>query len=170
MPLIKCPDCGKEISDQAPTCIHCGRPMSATTQSQPPGGTKCPKCGKMITPLVSTVGGGSCSVGSRERWTCPECRMVIFRKGCFVATATYGDEDIIEVQLLRAFRDTVLRRSLMGRVFIWIYYKMAPYPAWVVERVRLLRYLARLVLDGIISTIERHTNLRRSDFRCNRKP
>ena len=24
MPLIKCPDCGKEISDSAPQCIHCG--------------------------------------------------------------------------------------------------------------------------------------------------
>lgn len=25
--LIKCPDCGKEISDQAHNCIHCGRPI-----------------------------------------------------------------------------------------------------------------------------------------------
>jgi len=24
MALIKCPDCGKEISDSAPQCIHCG--------------------------------------------------------------------------------------------------------------------------------------------------
>ena len=28
MPLIKCPDCEKEISDQAPTCPHCGRPST----------------------------------------------------------------------------------------------------------------------------------------------
>ena len=27
MALISCPDCGKQISDQAPACIHCGRPM-----------------------------------------------------------------------------------------------------------------------------------------------
>lgn len=26
MGLIRCPDCGKEISDAAPTCPHCGRP------------------------------------------------------------------------------------------------------------------------------------------------
>jgi hypothetical protein len=25
--LIKCPDCGKDISDQAPTCPSCGRPI-----------------------------------------------------------------------------------------------------------------------------------------------
>lgn len=27
MPLIKCPECGKEVSDKAPQCIHCGYPM-----------------------------------------------------------------------------------------------------------------------------------------------
>lgn len=29
MGLTKCPDCGKDISDRAPTCPSCGRPMSA---------------------------------------------------------------------------------------------------------------------------------------------
>ena len=28
MALIKCPECGKEISDKAPACIHCGFPLS----------------------------------------------------------------------------------------------------------------------------------------------
>lgn len=27
MALIKCPECGKEISDRAPACIHCGYPL-----------------------------------------------------------------------------------------------------------------------------------------------
>ena len=27
MALIKCPECGKEISDQSSTCIHCGFPL-----------------------------------------------------------------------------------------------------------------------------------------------
>ena len=27
MALIKCPDCGKDISDQAINCLHCGRPI-----------------------------------------------------------------------------------------------------------------------------------------------
>lgn len=31
MALIKCPECGKEISDKAPACIHCGYPL----QEQP---------------------------------------------------------------------------------------------------------------------------------------
>lgn len=28
MALIKCPECGKEISDKAPVCIHCGFPLN----------------------------------------------------------------------------------------------------------------------------------------------
>lgn len=35
MALIKCPECGKEISDKAPVCIHCGCPL------QEPKNTKC---------------------------------------------------------------------------------------------------------------------------------
>ena len=29
MPLIQCPDCHNHISDRAPTCPHCGAPMTA---------------------------------------------------------------------------------------------------------------------------------------------
>lgn len=38
MALIKCPDCGKEISDTAPTCIGCGKPMQIVPKptDQPP--------------------------------------------------------------------------------------------------------------------------------------
>ena len=32
MALISCPECGKEVSDQALACIHCGYPL----QSFPP--------------------------------------------------------------------------------------------------------------------------------------
>src|SRR5262245_40765933 len=29
MALVKCPDCGRDISDAANSCIGCGRPMTA---------------------------------------------------------------------------------------------------------------------------------------------
>lgn len=31
MALVKCSDCGREVSDAAPTCPQCGRPMSTAT-------------------------------------------------------------------------------------------------------------------------------------------
>lgn len=35
MALINCPDCSKEVSDQAPSCLHCGCPI-ANNQLPPP--------------------------------------------------------------------------------------------------------------------------------------
>ena len=39
MALIKCPECGQEVSNQAPACIHCGYPlneeMPLESKSQP---------------------------------------------------------------------------------------------------------------------------------------
>lgn len=35
MALIKCPECGREISDRAAACPHCGCPVSSATQSEP---------------------------------------------------------------------------------------------------------------------------------------
>lgn len=50
MALIKCPECGKEISDSAKKCIHCGKVIH-------PGSTG-KKVGKifLIIGIVSTLG------------------------------------------------------------------------------------------------------------------
>jgi DNA-directed RNA polymerase subunit RPC12/RpoP len=174
MGTIPCPDCGGVVSEVAPSCPHCGRPLRqqgsplpAPSSDQTSGaeGTKCPYCGKMITPVVTSVGGGSCSFGSRERWTCPACMRVIHRRGCFVATSTYGDEDLVEVHLLRLFRDRYLLRHPVGRVFVQSYYRLGPSAACLVERSPLLRSLARRFLDEVVARIEALTPITRDRVR-----
>ncbi len=170
MPLLECPDCRGKVSDQAPACPHCGRPMKHDSVAPQPkehrdGDAKCPHCGKMVTPVVTSVGGGSCSVGRREKWTCPACKQTMHRSGCFVATATYGDEDAIEVQFLRVFRDRVLAHSRCGRLFIHAYYRVSPYLAWPVERVPRLKILARWCLDQIVVYAEKRSPVSRADIR-----
>jgi len=173
MVLVKCQECGKEISSNAQACPHCGNPIrqpqpvipvSETSAINRAIGTFCTICNMYVTPVVTSVGGGSCSFGNRETWKCPSCKKVLHRSGCFVATATYGYEDFVEVQFLRAFRDEIMSRSLLGRVFIWIYYKLGPYAAFIVDRVPLFRPFCRKVLDRIVNAIEERTNLRRSAF------
>lgn len=43
MALIKCPECGKEISDKAAACPNCGNPMNQQTQQEEY--LCCPNCG-----------------------------------------------------------------------------------------------------------------------------
>lgn len=38
MALIKCPDCGRDVSTAATACPQCGRPMAAVASPQPPPG------------------------------------------------------------------------------------------------------------------------------------
>lgn len=38
MPLVTCPDCGKQMSDAAPSCPNCGRPNRGDTIPSPFGG------------------------------------------------------------------------------------------------------------------------------------
>lgn len=58
MPMIKCPECGKEISDKAEICPNCG--VTIKMKFCPHCGEKidrdcvvCPKCGKQVKSLES---------------------------------------------------------------------------------------------------------------------
>lgn len=164
MALIKCTECEKEISSNAESCPNCGNPMKVPQESNQ-GGTFCPSCKIHVTPAVTSVGGGTCSFGKRETWKCPRCKRVIHRSGCFIATVTYGDEDIIEVRFLRAFRDEILSKSTTGRVFIWIYYRLGTRVARIVEFLPFLKGPCRSILDYVVENIERSTHLERGNFR-----
>lgn len=49
MALIKCSECGRDVSDKATSCPHCGMPISrvkhTSTPTPPADAVKCPNCG-----------------------------------------------------------------------------------------------------------------------------
>ncbi len=53
---------------------------------------------------------------------------------CFVATAIYGTADHPDLSSLRLYRDTFLKSSSVGRIFIYCYYRVGPYIAHAIER------------------------------------
>ncbi|HET6764950.1 MAG TPA: hypothetical protein VFH27_14800 [Longimicrobiaceae bacterium] len=69
MPLVVCPDCLKDISDAAPSCIHCGRPAGTVQVYAPhaqivappmmsapaPSALACPNCGSENTVKLSVL-------------------------------------------------------------------------------------------------------------------
>lgn len=46
--------------------------------------------------------------------------------GCYIATMAYGDYNHPQVLKLRRFRDEILHNSLLGRIFIKLYYAVSP--------------------------------------------
>ena len=48
-----------------------------------------------------------------------------FLEDCFVATAVYGDVNAPQVEVLREFRDNVLKDYTLGRAFVEFYYSGA---------------------------------------------
>ena len=58
MALIKCPECGNEVSDKAETCIHCGCPIE-TNQT-----VTCPECGQEVSSKAATCPNCGCPIKS----------------------------------------------------------------------------------------------------------
>jgi hypothetical protein len=70
---------------------------------------------------------------------------------CFVATAAYGSVLAQDVDMLRHFRDAVLRRTVLGELAVEAYYTFGPPVAGMVGESELLRWTARTVLDPIVT-------------------
>lgn len=65
MALINCPECGKEISDKAACCPHCGNPMNQQTEDKQKEYILCPKChSKELHSEQSGFSGGKALVGA----------------------------------------------------------------------------------------------------------
>ncbi len=73
---------------------------------------------------------------------------------CFVATAVLG-ETAPELQVLRAFRDRVLFRSLAGRTFIAWYYQHGLALAGAVKRVPAVRASTRWAIRCLVPWLEK---------------
>ena len=83
---------------------------------------------------------------------CPYCtgniqqHETLHSKVCFVATATLGAEHP-SIDVLRAFRDTVLLPSVFGRAFIRAYYIVGAYVATkFLQRSPVLRVVSRVLI------------------------
>ncbi|HEY5947247.1 MAG TPA: fibronectin type III domain-containing protein, partial [Kofleriaceae bacterium] len=74
---------------------------------------------------------------------------------CFVATAAYGSLMANDVELLRHFRDTLMKRTLVGELAIETYYTFGPALAGVVSESDLLRATARDLLRPLIEWVRR---------------
>lgn len=72
---------------------------------------------------------------------------------CFIATAAYGSVLANDVEMLRRFRDRMLKRSVLGELAVETYYTFGPTVAGVVGESDLLRRAARDLLAPVVSWV-----------------
>lgn len=82
MALIKCPECGKEISDKAVSCPNCGNPIAQVPPPMTP--LSAPMQPAPVAPTPSTMGSGhrdAHQVGiNTQKLKCPYCGEVLARR------------------------------------------------------------------------------------------
>jgi len=69
---------------------------------------------------------------------------------CFVATAAFGSQSATEVVALRAFRDRILRRTVLGELAVAGYYTFGPLFAGAIGESEDLRRAARGLLAPLV--------------------
>jgi hypothetical protein len=72
---------------------------------------------------------------------------------CFIATAAYGSLMANDVELLRTFRDRMLKSNAFGELFVEAYYTFGPPVAGVVGSSEILRATAREALAPVIDSV-----------------
>ena len=74
---------------------------------------------------------------------------------CFIATAAYGSESAVQIDVLRDFRDEVLLRSAAGRDYVNLYYAVSPPLAdYIAERGWLRTLVRELLVDPVVAACQ----------------
>ena len=82
------------------------------------------------------------------------------KSGCYIATAVYGNYSAPEVMVLRRYRDEVLYRKSIGRLFIRIYYFLSPPIAKRLANMKKLNGAVKKILDSMVEIIQRNNGRR----------
>jgi len=72
---------------------------------------------------------------------------------CYIATFAYGGIDKKEVSLFRQYRDNILQKKCIGKIFIWIYYLISPELVRVAIRLPNSKYFSRRILDFLLRKV-----------------
>jgi hypothetical protein len=84
----------------------------------------------------------------------PEPIKAIKKEGCYIATTCYGDYNAKEVLVFRKYRDNVLQKYFLGRIFIKTYYLLSPTLAKKLADKPLLHNIIKTYLDKIYQKLK----------------
>lgn len=77
--------------------------------------------------------------------------------GCFIATACYGSPNCQEIIVLQRFRDEYLLKSILGSIFVFLYYQTSPpIASFIGEREGLRSFIRKYVIQPIVNVLYKH--------------
>lgn len=81
-------------------------------------------------------------------------------KGCFIATAVYGNNNAPEVLVLQHFRDKKLLKSVIGKMFVIFYYSVSPFFAMLISKSNLIKNIVKLCfLEPTVRILQRKNKI-----------
>lgn len=81
------------------------------------------------------------------------------KEGCFIATLCYGGYNSKEVIVFRSYRDTVLKKSFIGRILINIYYQISPKVVHLIRNhVGVIHFIKSCFLNKFYSRLDKKLN------------
>ncbi len=83
--------------------------------------------------------------------------------GCFIATEIYGDSQANEVNLLRLYRDVVMRNSFIGRRLIDFYYGVSPTLVKLIRKFPITKKVITPILNTIVTCVNEEPSLRNEE-------
>ena len=79
---------------------------------------------------------------------------------CFIATAAYGTDSAVEINILKEFRDTVLLPDALGARFVSFYYRTSPPIASFISQHEFVRTVVRVgFVDQIVRIVSWSYNM-----------
>jgi DNA-directed RNA polymerase subunit RPC12/RpoP len=126
-------------------CSKCGRGLKTyddqTALMGQLEGLVCPGCGIAVCDTCHPTSKGI---------QCPQCQVEMLPNypsnlekhynpaskagSCFIATVVLNKPDSPEMETLYLFRDQILKPKMLGRAFIYFYYKFGPFFASLVDK------------------------------------
>lgn len=77
------------------------------------------------------------------------------KAGCYIATCVYGSYECPQVWTLRRFRDNILAKTWLGRVFIRLYYMISPQLVKYFGGTKWFKYFWKRILDKMVLYFQR---------------
>jgi len=124
----KCTACGMVYNIHLPHCGKCGSPFLAYTSEE-----------------EGSFWGEKSKTPPSDNDGC-----------CYIATSVYGDYNAPEVLILRGFRDEKLMPTVLGRLFVKIYYAFSPPLADKLKHWTKVNAVVKKCLDKFINYLKFH--------------